>query len=78
MASFSAPPLYHEIISLTLPHATPQKPNIVIFLTDDMGLMDTSVPFMTDEHGKAKRYPLNDWYHTPNMQRLANPLGPRS
>ncbi len=33
--------------------------------------MDTSVPFLTDEAGKPKRYPLNDYYRTPNMVRLA-------
>jgi arylsulfatase A-like enzyme len=47
------------------------KPNIVIFLVDDMGVMDTSVPFLTDEAGKPKRYPLNDYYRTPNMERMA-------
>ncbi|MGZ0654892.1 sulfatase [Coraliomargarita sp. W4R53] len=48
-----------------------EKPNIVIFLVDDMGLMDTSVPMMVDADGKPKRYPLNDWYRTPNMERMA-------
>lgn len=46
-------------------------PNVVIFLIDDMGVMDTSLPFLIDENGKAKRYPLNDYYRTPNMERLA-------
>lgn len=46
-------------------------PNIVIFLVDDMGLMDTSVPFLTDENGDPVRYPLNDFYRTPGMERLA-------
>lgn len=45
--------------------------NIVVFLVDDMGVMDTSVPFLTDASGKPKRYPLNDYYRTPNMERLA-------
>ena len=48
-----------------------QKPNIVIVLTDDQGIMDTSVPFLTDEAGKPKRHPLNEFHHTPNMERLA-------
>ena len=47
------------------------KPNIVVFLIDDMGVMDTSVPFLTDESGAPKRYPLNDFYRTPSMERLA-------
>jgi len=47
------------------------KPNIIIFLIDDMGLMDTSVPMLTDENGRPKRYPLNEWYRTPGMERLA-------
>ena len=48
-----------------------ERPNIVVFLVDDMGVMDTSVPFLTDAAGKPKRYPLNDYYRTPNMERLA-------
>lgn len=48
------------------------QPNIVVFLVDDMGVMDTSVPFLTDESGQPKRYPLNNYYRTPNMERLAS------
>lgn len=47
------------------------RPNIVVFLVDDMGVMDTSVPFLTDENGNPKRYPLNEFYRTPSMQRLS-------
>lgn len=47
------------------------SPNIMVMLVDDMGVMDTSVPFLTDAEGKPKRYPLNDYYRTPNMERLA-------
>ncbi|QEC52563.1 arylsulfatase A-like enzyme [Anseongella ginsenosidimutans] len=42
-----------------------QKPNIVVFMVDDMGWMDTSVPFADSV------MPLNKRYHTPNMERLA-------
>lgn len=51
--------------------AAADRPNIVVFLIDDMGIMDTSVPFLTDEAGEPKRYPLNDYYRTPSMERLA-------
>lgn len=58
------------LCTLHLPAAETQ-PNIVVMLVDDMGVMDTSLPFLTDEAGNAKRYPLNDYYRTPNMERLA-------
>ncbi|WP_337326975.1 sulfatase [Chryseolinea sp. T2] len=41
------------------------KPNIILFLVDDMGWQDTSVPFW------SATTPLNRRYHTPNMERLA-------
>ena len=66
-AMLIAPPLS----ALHAADASPTKPNIVLFLVDDMGVMDTSVPFLTDQTGKPKRYPLNDFYRTPNMGRLA-------
>lgn len=46
--------------------AQPEKrPNIILFLVDDMGWQDTSVPF-----GK-QRTVANDKFETPNMERLA-------
>ncbi len=47
------------------------SPNIIIFLVDDMGLMDSSVPFLLDSNGKPVKYPLNDFYRTPHMEKLA-------
>ena len=40
-------------------------PNIVLFLVDDMGWQDTSVPFWTGPTA------FNERYRTPNMERLA-------
>ncbi|QEF99789.1 Arylsulfatase [Stieleria maiorica] len=53
------------------PSYAADQPNIMVFLVDDMGMMDTSVPFLTDDAGNPKRYPLNDYYRTPGMERLA-------
>ena len=51
------------------PMMAQERPNIIVFLVDDMGLMDTSLPFLTDAEGNPVRHPLNDWYQTPNMER---------
>lgn len=55
----------------TAAQAAADRPNLIVFLVDDMGVMDTSVPFLTDAQGKPKAYPLNGWYRTPSMERLA-------
>jgi len=68
------PYLRRLLLALTLvssAFAASAPPNIVVFLIDDMGIMDTSLPFLTDEAGRAKKYPLNEYYRTPNMERLA-------
>lgn len=41
-------------------------PNIILFLVDDMGWQDTSVPFYKTATDK------NHLYHTPNMEKLAS------
>lgn len=45
--------------------AQQKQPNIVLFLVDDMGWQDTSLPFWKEQTE------LNRRYHTPNMERLA-------
>ena len=43
-----------------------EKPNIILFMVDDMGWQDTSVPFWKEKTA------FNSRYHTPNMERLAS------
>ena len=43
----------------------PKRPNIILFLVDDMGWQDTSLPFWTE------KTPYNEMFETPNMERLA-------
>ena len=59
------------VLAGLLANAWAELPNIIVFLVDDMGVMDTSVPFLTDETGSPERHSLNDWYRTPNMERLS-------
>lgn len=69
----------HSLIALSTlihtgvaaPSTASQTPNIIVFLVDDMGVMDTSVPMLVDALGHPDRHPLNDWYRTPSMERLA-------
>ena len=44
---------------------TATRPNVIVFLVDDLGWQDTSEPFHTE------RTPFNERYHTPNVERLA-------
>jgi arylsulfatase A-like enzyme len=58
-----------SIAGLTIGHNSvdqePVRPNIVVFLVDDMGWQDTSLPFWKEVT------PLNKRNHTPNMELLA-------
>lgn len=63
---------FFYLTSCAVQKSEPSTPaNVIIFLIDDMGLMDTSVPFLTDAEGHPKPYPLNAYYMTPNMEKLA-------
>lgn len=42
-----------------------RRPNIILFIVDDMGWQDTSLPFWT------QKTHYNEAYETPNMERLA-------
>ncbi len=48
-----------------------ERPNLLVFLVDDMGVMDTSVRFLTGDDGKPETHDLNELYRTPSMERLA-------
>lgn len=54
------------LLSVTTSVARQRQPNIIMFLVDDMGWQDTSVPFYNNE-----LTPLNKRFHTPNMERMA-------
>ena len=51
--------------NLPSPGRPPARPNIVLFLADDLGWQDTSVPF----HPEPTAF--NRLYRTPGMERLA-------
>lgn len=56
--------------SLTIAVLPEDTPNVLLFLVDDMGWQDTSVPFYYKE-GKSVTTTLNNFYKTPSMERLA-------
>ena len=50
------------------------RPNIVLCLVDDWGVMDTSVPFSFDNYQDGAQpvvRAFNTYYQTPNMEQLA-------
>jgi len=57
--------VYFSATASSQEKAIQARPNIVVFLVDDMGSMDTSLPFCDSV------MPLNKRYHTPNMERMA-------
>lgn len=61
--AFGAAPLFSD--SAFAAEQPLHRPNIVLFLVDDMGWQDTSVPFHT------KMTAFNRRYRTPNMEKLA-------
>ena len=45
----------------------------MVFLIDDMGVMDVRA-ILTDENGKPKRYPLNDYCRRDGTWRAGHPV----
>ena len=53
----------------------PPRPNIILFLVDDWGVMDTSEPFSYDTYTDGSSpvtRGFNNFYVTPNMEQLAD------
>jgi arylsulfatase A-like enzyme len=59
------------IIGCSWAASATERPNLLVFLVDDMGWQDTSVPFLHDADGKPVTTDLNRRYRTPNMETLA-------
>ena len=53
------------------PAIAADRPNLLVFLVDDMGWQDTSLPFLYDANGDPVKTDLNHRYRTPNMEALA-------
>ncbi len=53
------------VVSACSTDSKESPPNILVFLVDDMGWQDTSVPFHTENT------PFNERYNTPAMEKLA-------
>lgn len=53
------------LLPITAAFGRQQQPNIIFFLVDDMGWVDSSVQY------GDQMYPNNRRFHTPNMQRLS-------
>jgi len=51
--------------------AGPPRPNILLFVIDDMGTQDTSEPFQVDNWGNDVPSTLNARFRTPSMEALA-------
>jgi len=68
MNNFFCTLLFFSICTL---QAFAKKPNVLVFLVDDMGVMDTSLPFLTDDQGQPKKYSQNQYFKTPAMEKLA-------
>jgi len=65
MKSLSQAFLFLAILLQGTVSTAQQKPNIIVFLVDDMGWRDTTVPFVDGVKPDHKKY------HTPNMERMA-------
>lgn len=57
--------IWCQCASYTALETQSSRPNIILFLVDDLGWQDTSVPFGSYKTAQ------NDFFQTPNMERLA-------
>ena len=59
------------LLLLARPTLAADRPNLLVFLVDDMGWQDTSLPFARNAVGEPVTSDLNRRYRTPNMEALA-------
>lgn len=55
---------FHQVFAIQKDQTS--SPNIILFMVDDMGWVDTSLPFLDTLQA------YNKVYHTPNMERMAS------
>lgn len=51
--------LFLLLLPVGLMASDAEKPNIIFFLVDDLGVMDSSVPMYADKAGEVVAQPLN-------------------
>lgn len=67
----SACSMFSACSSNTTTASSGRKPNLLLFLVDDMGIADCSLSFLFDAQGRAIEMANSGRYRTPALERLA-------
>lgn len=74
ISSYGAGGSEQELLPVSNNVKSADKPNVILFLVDDWGVMDTSVPLSYDiyaDNEKPVARGFNEFYKTPNLEDLA-------